>query len=86
MVGYLVISNDPNGSTSDTPVITDVRDLNTTSPKGFAVYTSGRTITCSEKNIEIYSSTGQKIAPGERVSAGIYFVTDGRKTTKVIVR
>lgn len=85
IIGYLIISDDPNGSVDDSPIITAIRDLHIHTAKGFCVSTAGGIITSTAQGVEAYNARGQKVVLGQRVPAGIYVVTNGKRSTKVIV-
>lgn len=85
-VGYLIISDDPEGSAEDKPILTAIRDVISTSKLGFSVSTAGGMINCSTQGVEAYNAAGQKVALGKRVPAGIYVVTNGRTSIKVTVK
>ena len=86
VVGYLIISNDPNGSTSDTPIITAIKDIELQKTNGFCVSTAGGRITCNTTGVKAFNAAGQKVAIGQPLAPGIYVVTNGHRSTKVIIR
>ena len=85
-IGYIIVSDDPNGSPEDEPIITAIRDIAGTKTQGFSVSTAGRMILTNGKNVNAYSISGHKVALGKPVPAGVYVVTDGKKSVKVIVK
>ncbi len=86
VVGYLIISNDPNGSTSDPPLVTAIRDIELQKTNEFCVSTAGGRITCDAEGVEAFNAAGQKVAIGQPLAPGIYVVTNGHRSTKVIIR
>ncbi len=85
-IGYIIVSDDPNGSPEDEPIITAIRDIAGTKVQGFSVSTAGRMILTNGKNVNAYSISGHKVALGKPVPAGVYVVTDGKKSVKVVVK
>lgn len=85
-IGYLIISDDPNGSAEDAPVITAISDVMNASPKGFSVSTEGGMISCDAQQAEAYNAAGQKVNLNQKVPAGIYVVKSGKKSVKVRVK
>ncbi|MCR5180843.1 MAG: hypothetical protein K6C30_06465 [Bacteroidaceae bacterium] len=76
-VGWLAIDKDPTTTGITTPALPHNQ---------FLVEVKGRVISPSDPTARIYSSSGMSVKAGTRVAPGIYVVTNGRATTKVMVR
>ena len=76
-IGWIAISNIDNG--------TAVRSLDATD-KAFRVQVLGHTICPSAADVRIYDLKGRQMPARQRLSAGIYIVTNGTYTTKVVVK
>lgn len=84
-IGYIILSDDPNGSADDAPVITAISDVMNSQLKGFAVSTHGGVISCDDKDVEIYNAAGQRVMPNKKVTSGVYIIKKGKQSKKIIV-
>ena len=82
-IGWFVISDDPNGSSTE-PIITAIRS--TTQSRGFSVSVNGRAIHSDCSDLRVYSANGIQVALGQQLPKGLYVVTDGHKSLKVQIR
>lgn len=88
-VGWFIISDDPNGNAEDVPVIDDPNTTGISTAKtelGFTVSSADGMIIAEGKNLKAFNANGQQVAIGKKVPAGIYVVTNGKQTTKIVVR
>lgn len=88
-VGWFIISNDPNGNPEDKPVIDDPNITGISTAKaelGFTVSSADGMIIAEGKNLKAFNANGQQVALGKKVPAGIYIVTNGKQSAKVVVR
>lgn len=85
-IGYIVISDDPQGSPEDKPIITGIKDVTGMNAKGFSVSTAGGMINVNGQGVSAYNAAGQKVELNKPLPAGVYVVTNGRQTTKIVVR
>lgn len=85
-VGWFIISDDPNGTGDEEPIITPTGITSTNLGKGFSASVVGRVIYADGENLKAYNVNGQRVAIGTWVPAGIYMVTDGKKTIKLNVK
>lgn len=85
LLGFFIISNDPDGTSEDAPIITAIHDV-INQAKAFAVSVSRGVIQCDKPGVSAYNAAGQRVTVGKRVPAGVYVVTDGRSTQKVVVK
>lgn len=87
IVGWFILSDDPNGSSEDKPVIDVPTAISTTkADNGFWVSTTDGMINAKGKNLKAYNVNGQEVTIGQKVPAGIYVVTNGKQSTKIIVK
>lgn len=74
IIGYLIISTDPNGSADDAPVIVPTGIDGISQNQGFVV--SDGIIQGS--NLHIYNAAGQQMPQGQQLPKGVYIV-NGKK-------
>lgn len=87
IVGWFIISDDPNGNPEDEPVIDNPTAITTTkSSTGFWASGADGMINAEGENLNAYNVNGQKVAIGEKIPAGIYVVTNGKQSVKIVVR
>jgi len=84
-IGWFIISDDPDGTGEEDPLIVPT-GITSTKAQGFTVSTSGRSIYVDGVNMKAYNTNGQRVAFGTQLPAGIYIVTDGKKSLKVNVQ
>lgn len=87
IVGWFVLSDDPNGSSDDAPVI-DIPTAITATKSDLGFWASGADgmINAEGRNLKAFNANGQEVNIGQKVPAGIYIVTNGKQSTKIIVR
>ena len=85
-IGWMIISDDPNGTGEENPVITPVGINSTYLDNGFCVSVDKRAIHTDKPGVRAYTINGSQVAIGEPLPAGIYVVTDGKRSVKVQVR
>ncbi len=86
LLGYFIISDDPNGSATDEPLITAIRTPRAATANRLIVSVSQGMISCNSPRAKVYNAAGQPVSFEHRLPAGIYVVTDGLQTRKVIVK
>lgn len=77
VIGWFAISDDPDAEDAIRPVTLD---------KPFNVRVVGRSILPSDINARIYTASGTQVAVGKSLPTGIYMVTNGSHTVKVMIR
>lgn len=77
VIGWFAISDDPDAEDAIRPV---------TLEKPFNVRVVGRSILPSDINARIYTASGTQVAVGKNLPTGIYMVTNGSHTVKVMIR
>lgn len=77
VIGWFAISDDPDAEDAIHPVTLD---------KPFNVRVVGRSILPSDINARIYTASGTQVAVGKNLPTGIYMVTNGSHTVKVMIR
>ena len=85
-IGWFIISDDPNGSGDEAPIIVPTGIENVDLGRGFNVSIEGRAIYAEGKGLKAYTLNGIRVSFGKLLSPGIYIVTDGRRSMKVQVR
>lgn len=86
-IGWFIISDDPNGTGSEPPlVITTGIHRPTPASQGFSVSISGRAIFAEGANVSIYNASGLRMPIGLPLPKGIYVVSNGTTSTKVQIR
>ncbi len=86
-VGWFIVSDDPNGTGDESPVIiTTGICLPTLPSQGFSVSVSGRAIFAEGANVRIYNAAGLRMPMGLPLPKGIYVVGNGRQSVKVRVK
>ena len=77
VIGWFAISDDPDAEDAIRPVTLD---------KPFNVRVVGHSILPSDNNARIYTASGTQVAVGKSLPTGIYMVTNGSHTVKVMIR
>lgn len=87
-IGWMIISDDPNGTGDESPLITPdgVGIKSALWDKGFCVSVDKSAIHTDNPNVRAYTINGSQVAIGEPLPNGIYVVTDGKNSVKVQVR
>ena len=85
-IGWFIISDDPNGTGDEQPIIVPTGIENATKNLGFNVRVDGRTIHASGKDISVFTASGMRVSLGRPLPPGIYIVTNGHRAVKVQVR
>ena len=86
-VGWFVISDDPNGTGTEPPlVITTSVAQPTSAERGFSVSVRGRAIHAQGANVHVYNASGQRMPLGLPLPKGIYVAGNGRQSMKVQVK
>ncbi len=83
-IGWMIVSDDPNGSVDDKPVIgTGIAGME---QANLAITVSDGQLLSNNDKLQAYDATGKKVPFGRKLPRGIYFITDGHITTKVVLR
>lgn len=89
-VGWMIISDDPEGTGNEEPIIvkpgTETGIISTAANNALSVSVSDGIIDCSDKDASVYNAAGQRVSLNKKVPAGIYVVTNGKKSVKVSVK
>ncbi len=83
-IGWMIISDDPNGDDDADPVITTA--ITGVSQSNLSVTVSDGSIYANGSGLRAYNASGVEVGFGKKLPAGIYFVTDGQKTSKIVVK
>ncbi len=84
-VGWFIISDDPNGTGEEKPIIVPTGIEMVGNYKGFNISVNNGIIYAEGHNLKAYSSTGMQVKLGEHLPAGVYIVTNGKENIKVRV-
>ncbi len=84
-IGWFIISDDPNGTGSEDPIIVPTGITNLKNEQGFSVCVSNHAIYADGKNLRAYAANGSQVRLGTPLPKGIYIVTNGSKRIKVRV-
>ena len=85
-VGWFIISDDPNGTGDEEPLITPTAIKGVSAEDGFSVSVSDGAIYADGQGLKAYTPSGARVALGERLPKGIYIVTNGKRSIKVRVK
>ena len=84
-IGWIIISDDPNGTGDEEPVISTAIG-NVINDRGFNVSVQDGAIHAFGSGIQVYTASGARVVLGQRLPAGIYIVSDGTRNVKVQVK
>lgn len=84
-MGWFVISDDPNGNLEDLPVIVPT-GIHTVAHTSMAVTISGRVVYSDNQSLRLYDSTGRQMPFGRSLPAGIYVLSNGMQSQKVVLK
>ncbi len=83
-VGWFIVSDNPDAEVDDAPV------LNPTALETIAIssnlHVENGVIKTTDKRIKAYGADGKQVALNKQLPAGVYVVTDGKHTSKVVVK
>ena len=85
-IGWFIISDDPNGTGEEEPIIipTGIEGIKTN--HGFSVSVHNHAIYVEGKGLKAYSVSGAQVRLGQPLPTGVYIVTNGKKRVKVRVK
>ncbi len=84
-MGWFIISTDPNGTGNEQPVIVPTA-IGQVKPVDMGYCISQRVITANNPSLRAYNTSGQQVMLGTKLPAGVYFITDGSQTRKVVLK
>ncbi|MBQ8969365.1 MAG: hypothetical protein IJ064_06515 [Bacteroidaceae bacterium] len=84
-IGWFIISDDPESTGEEEPVITTAIN-SILGQQGFSVSVSDGAIYADGAGLRVYNANGTRVALGQRLPKGMYVVTDGRRSTKVMLK
>ena len=85
-IGWFIISDDPEGTGDEAPIITPTAITGLSAKDGFSVSVSNGAVYADSKDLSIYTPSGARVAFGERLPKGVYIVTNGKRSVKVQVK
>jgi len=84
-IGWFVISDDPNGTGEEDPVIVPT-GINKIYNTGFSVNTSNKCLFTDNPRVRAYNSLGIQVPFEKELPTGIYIITDGNQSMKVVLK
>lgn len=87
-LGIIAIATDPNGNPEDEPTVTAVHSLEGNSvatESGFDAWTEGNVIRASKPGVHVFTAGGQQVMIGQPLPKGLYIVSDGTDSKKLII-
>ena len=85
-IGWFVISDDPNGTGEEAPLIITTGIEQNHFKKGLSYSLAGRAIYVTEENVHIYTTSGMPVAAGTPLPKGVYVISNGPQNVKVQVK
>ena len=85
-IGWFVISDDPNGTGEEAPLIITTGIEQNHFKKGLSYSLAGRAIYVTEENVHIYTTSGMPVAAGTPLPKGVYVISNGHLNVKVQVK
>ncbi len=86
-IGWFIVSDDTSGETDDMDALiipTAINSLSVSQGTGYSV-SDGSIITAST-TLRAYNATGMQVPMNTKLPAGVYVVTDGKQSHKVVVK
>ena len=85
-IGWFIISDDPNGTGEEEPIIVPTGIEGVKKNQGFSVSVNNHSIYAEGKGLKAYSTSGAQVRLGQPLPAGVYIVTNGKQRVKVKVK
>lgn len=85
-IGWFIISDDPNGTGDEEPIIVPTGIEGVKKNLGFSVSVLNHAIYAEGKGLKVYSTSGAQVRMGQPLPAGVYIVTNGKQHMKVRVK
>ena len=85
-IGWFIISDDPNGTGDEEPIIVPTGIEGVKKNLGFSVSVLNHAIYAEGKGLKVYSASGAQVRMGQPLPAGVYIVTNGKQHMKVRVK
>ena len=87
-LGIIAIATDPNGNPEDDPTVTAIRSLEASGAAGeadFDAWIEGNVIRASKPGVHVFTAGGQQVMIGQPLPKGLYIVSDGTDSKKLII-
>ncbi len=84
IIGWMIISDDPNGSADDDPVITTA--ITGVKQSNLGVTVSEGCIYANGNGVRAYNTSGVEVPLATKLPSGVYIITDGQNASKVVVK
>ncbi len=83
-IGWFIISDDPDGTDNMEPLIVPTAIDEVSDRKGFNVYCMDSCLWTDNSALRAYNTAGVQVPFGVELPAGVYIVTDGRESEKIL--
>ncbi|MCD8285134.1 MAG: glycoside hydrolase family protein [Prevotellaceae bacterium] len=84
-VGWFIISDDTEDTASLDPLIVPT-SIESPGGKAFSVYSSDGCLWTDDSSLRAFSTSGVEVQFGTRLPAGVYIVSDGTRTRKIVLK
>ncbi len=84
-VGWFVISTDPNGTGDEDPLIVPTA-IERVIDKGFSVTASDGILWTDNPSLRAYNTAGMQVRFGVKLPEGVYIITDGKQSRKMLIK
>ena len=87
-LGFIAVATDPNGDPGDEPTVTAIRSLEGSGVAGdisFDAWTEGNVIRASKSDVRVFTAGGQQLGLNVPLPKGLYIVSDGSYSKKLII-
>ncbi len=84
-IGWFVISDNPDETDDTEPVIVPT-SIENISGKGFSAYSADGCLWTDNPSLRAYNTAGLQVPFGTELPAGVYIITNGRESRKLLLR
>lgn len=85
-IGWFILSDDLNPSEDDRLVFDDPTAIRRLQGESLTVSTQGGRLLSNDTQAKAYNAKGQQVKLGSKVPTGVYIITNGKQSIKVIVK
>ncbi len=85
-IGWFIISDDPNGTDDLDPLIVPTAINEVSDSKGFNVYSADGCLWTDNNSLRAYNTSGIQVPFGTELPAGVYIITDGKNSRKIVIK
>ncbi len=84
-IGWFIISDDPDGTDDMDPLIVPT-GITGSHSKGFNVYSADGCLWTDNSSLRAYNASGVQVRFGVELPAGVYIITDGSESRKILLK